>query len=181
MAVVVVWLIVTAVCQWEIPFCDKIRSHDRWGLIPRWTFFAPIPGTSDYHLLYRDSTAEQAPGPWVEIPFVCTREPWHVVWNPLRRRGKLLSDCVNQLARDLEWAKGRGLYDAYAAQLAVTFPYLVILNNVVRDSAETEEAHVTSRQFVVVEAKHSRAQAEVAVILASPFHRLRRVPEVAHS
>src|SRR5690348_12432463 len=48
------WFILSILNQFGFAWFDKITRHDHFSLLPLWTFFAPNPGQSDYHLIYRD-------------------------------------------------------------------------------------------------------------------------------
>ena len=74
-----------------------IKSIDLFSLIPTWNFFAPNPGTNDYHLLYRERLDTGEYGVWMEIPFPKQSGLLKLVWNPRKRRAKVLSDIVISL------------------------------------------------------------------------------------
>jgi hypothetical protein len=74
-----------------------IKSFDLFSLIPTWNFFAPNPGTNDYHLLYRERLDAGGYGVWREVPFPKQSGLLKLVWNPRKRRAKVLSDIVVSL------------------------------------------------------------------------------------
>lgn len=113
------WLLLSAVCQLPGSLTRRIRAYDLAGLIPLWPFFAPVPGTCDYYLLYRDELADGSMLNWREISLCDDRRLWHVIWNPRKREKKALFDLTSALMAEIR-------PDAIeAVQLSV--PYLVIL------------------------------------------------------
>ncbi len=74
-----------------------VKSLDLFSLIPTWNFFAPNPGTNDYHLLYRERLDAGGYGVWREVPFPKQSGLLKAVWNPRKRRAKVLSDVVISL------------------------------------------------------------------------------------
>ncbi|MBB4893930.1 hypothetical protein FHS39_002964 [Streptomyces olivoverticillatus] len=73
--------------------------YDLLGLVPRYHFFAPVPGTHDYHLLVRRVSPGGEHGPWREVTPVFERRWWNVLWNPDRRHHKQLFDLATTLAK----------------------------------------------------------------------------------
>ena len=92
------------------------------GLIPHWTFFAPVPGTADYFLLYRDQLLDGSLTDWRELPLCDSRKPWHCFWNPGKREKKALFDLTSALMRE-------ALMDPVEAT-QISVPYLVLLAHV---------------------------------------------------
>jgi hypothetical protein len=115
----VAWLLLSAACQIPCAFTTRIRKFDLAGLIPNWPFFAPVPGTCDYYLLYRDELADRSLTDWREVPLCDDRRFWHVIWNPGKREKKALFDLTAALMGEVSEDK------AELIQLSV--PYLAIL------------------------------------------------------
>lgn len=161
------WFTLSIPGQFESRLARRIRRKDIFGLIPTWTFFAPNPGTSDYHLIYRDFENEVL-GAWKEIPFVFGRTWYNWLWNPLKRRSKVLSDCVSSIGRsirdsDQDQAK-------IAAGLPLTVPYMLLLNSVIqKDDANIARSFDLLRQFAIVE-RRPRQGKDIEVMVCSPFH-----------
>src|SRR6516165_3344166 len=63
------------------------KYRDVCGIIPLWTFFAPNPGMTDYHLMWRDRYADHSCSPWHEV--VAPSASWlKAIWNPHKRSRK---------------------------------------------------------------------------------------------
>jgi hypothetical protein len=86
-----------------------VKSLDLFSLIPTWNFFAPNPGTNDYHLLYRERLDDGAYGVWREVPFPKQSGLLKLVWNPRKRRAKVLSDVVVSLGSAVAEARQTAL------------------------------------------------------------------------
>jgi hypothetical protein len=145
---------------------NVLRGRDTMNLIPVWTFFAPRPGQTDYHLLFRTRTADRACGEWIEIPLAEDRKPWSWLWNPEKRAKKVLSDIV---ASALESGMHRCTDDT---KYLLTMPYLLMLRVVC--SCATESGHGRDVQFVLAEtAAHlTRSEQGAGLLLVSRWHRL---------
>jgi hypothetical protein len=116
------WLALSVIGQIPCAFTRRIRRFDLCGLIPHWTFFAPVPGTADYFLLYRDQLLDGSLTDWRELPLCDSRKPWHIIWNPRKREKKALFDLTSALMREVLAAP------VEVAQFSV--PYLVLLSYV---------------------------------------------------
>ncbi|QEM43557.1 hypothetical protein [Mycolicibacterium grossiae] len=150
---------------------DAIHRHDPLNLIPKWTFFAPRPGRSDYHLLYREVTPKIGVSGWTEVPIVSRRQLSHGLWNPGRRRAKVVIDSVNSLAHQLERLQAsRPDTPEYelSEHLLISIPYLVLLNIVLNASEQAPEADAF-RQFVIAERLGGRDDDAITVALCSPL------------
>jgi hypothetical protein len=97
--VCILWLILTIVCQFDGKFSRLISSFDKFGLIPRWTFFAPNPCDFDIHLLVRFAKGTVI-SKWQETELtkkIYARNKWtRGIFNPYRRIEKLLFDFANE-------------------------------------------------------------------------------------
>jgi hypothetical protein len=167
MAVIVIglwacWFAVSALTQFVPPRWDEtLRAWDVFSLLPRWTFFAPNPGVSDFHLLYRDRLANGTFGPWTEIPLEDRNALGKAFWNPRKRKGKLLSDAVRGLIRIA------ALYPATGYK--TTMPYLVILNFI---ASLPRWPLTTGTQFLNMESFGFFAAKPPRVVFRSEMHRL---------
>jgi len=99
------------------------RWLSRWDvacLLPTWTFFAPNPGTGEYHLLCRDEGCEH--NDWVEVPTLQGRSTSHLVWNPMRRQAKVLCDFVQVLVA----LRALSSSDEEESALRLSIPFLLL-------------------------------------------------------
>ncbi len=117
------WLVLTAACQLPLRRLARLQVLDRFGLIPRWNFFAPSPGTSDYHLLVRDHFADGVAGQWQELDLRGPpRTHAAALWNPDKRTPKALFDVTGMLIRCA------GAREAPDKTVSLSVPYLMLLN-----------------------------------------------------
>jgi hypothetical protein len=96
--VCVIWIGLTIIAQFNNRLSKNIQQSDKLGLVPRWTFFAPIPGSTDVHLLIRYKINGEVSS-WHETKLtvdLSKRLKWkRWIFNPYRRVEKLLFDFVN--------------------------------------------------------------------------------------
>ena len=156
-----VWLLLTCLGQKEGPVNDAIRRWDVFSLLPRWTFFAPNPGTSDHHLLYRDRIDEDTYTHWREIPLCESRSFLGAFWNPGKRNKKALTDSTSNLlmiTRKMElWG------------LKTTLPYIALMNYV----SSIPRSHMSeATQFMVLDTYGHITAEEPRLVVRSEFHAL---------
>lgn len=91
--------------------------------IPRWSFFAPIPSSHDYWLVYRTFSGEGLLGPWQDINEMKGRGFTSFIWNPEKRFSKGFLDILMDLLELSNKSEKK-------AQICISLPYLHILNYV---------------------------------------------------
>ena len=139
-AVFSIWLVLTIGKQFRHPFFRRIGRLDTFNLLPIWTFFAPNPGKTDLHILFRDALGDGSLTGWQEILHGHKRRI-RLLWNPAKREDKILRDCVQVLRRSERELSAR-------PALFFTVPYLMILGHVLRASIPD---YAAARQFLLVE------------------------------
>jgi hypothetical protein len=137
------WLLIAAVAQLSVvfPWLKRLNKLAPFGLAPRYHFFAPTPGTTDYHLLARARTPAGELSAWVDTtPW---RRRWYnFLWNPDRRAQKALHDLATTLLEESKTCSAR------ATQVSV--PYLALLNRATAALASSEEPRERSHvQFLI--------------------------------
>lgn len=155
------WVVLTALSQTNGRVAQTIRSHDHFGLIPRWTFFAPNPGTSDYVLVYWDRYLDGSLSEPHEVELIAPRRLTHIFWNPDKRAQKVVIDSLQSL---LALARQLG-----AEGLPTTLPYIVVAGFIL--NLPTSPL-VEARQFAVFEREGYESQNQPRMIVSSMFHRL---------
>jgi hypothetical protein len=140
-----------------------LRDMDPCGLIPTWTFFAPNPGMTDYHLLYRDRLADGSFDNWRELELKGSENGFRLaLWNPAKRKHKALSDIVSSL---IGLSKDRA-----SDALIVTIPYVLVLNFI---TSRPHSLGTTGTQFMVLEhSGFSHEPERSRVLVMSGIHRL---------
>ena len=155
------WLAVSAACQMPGRVTDRIRSLDVAGLIPNWPFFAPVPGTCDYYLLYRDELPDGDVTGWREVSLCDDRRPWHAVWNPRKREKKALFDLTAALMRDIPRDR--------LEIVTLSVPYLALLSCV---SALPHAPGARATQFLVMMSDVPQRLVEPEPVFTSAVHPL---------
>lgn len=118
-----------------------MKNRDVFALIPIWSFFAPNPGRTDYHLLFRDQLVSGEWCPWREIS-QGPRTALRSVWNPGKRRAKGLTDHISSLMRSLNGVELEPI-------VMVLHPsYLTLLRWVTMQASDPRSR---SRQFLVAQ------------------------------
>jgi hypothetical protein len=122
---------------------SRISRADRFGFVPRWSFFAPTPGVHNFYLLYRIQFDDGTVGQWMSLfGLERFRSPWTVIWNPNRRAKKAIFDLVSVLIRE------RADDEEARARVQLSIPYLLIINYI---SSLAPRGGVTAVQFLVME------------------------------
>jgi hypothetical protein len=138
-----------------------VKSRDTFALIPSWSFFAPNPGRSDYHLLYRLRTATGGLGAWQPVELRGKAGLLSTVWNPHKRKNKALTDAVCDLAYLTR------LYSRESVSLTVSHLLLAHFIGRLPHSPDAE-----AYQFVVIETFGYHNPKAWDLIYESPLHRL---------
>lgn len=164
-AVLGAWAVLTTLNQHPRRGFDRLRVLDPAGLwIPDWRFFAPDPGTLDYHVLYRDRLPDGSMTLWTEIDVFERRRLGQVLVHPNRRREKALYDAVNDLTR-YRPPEGGGPEDI---QLSVG--YLTLLTFVTHAARHHEDADRT--QFLIAMSTGFDEREEPYPVFTSNLHPL---------
>lgn len=138
-----------------------VRSLNQWYVLPEWRFFAPMPGQSDYHLLYKDWFSGGQSTEWTEVTSVRQRPYWSVVWNPSKRAHKALLDTVTELARDSRTIE--------AKLLIVAASYLNILVHVSSLKRSVSPEFV---QFLLMQSHGADEHRSPQIMFTSERHKL---------
>jgi hypothetical protein len=137
-----------------------IRNYDIFGLVPEWRFFAPNPGRTDFHLLYRDKYRDGTLSNWTEVAAIGNRRVWNMLYNPMRRRNKALFDCMQEFSRHV---------NERDPVLELSIPYLTLLNYV---SCLFRNPLPEQVQFLLMYSAGEQADKDPEPLYVSGFHRL---------
>lgn len=157
-----VWFVLSFVAQLSERTLRALRRYDFLGVIPVYNFFAPTPGTLDYHLLVRDQSPDGALTPWRELPY-SPRTPYDFVWNPGRRYNKALFDVMKDLSTWIHELNGE------KDPLYLSPPYIAVLNHV---SALPRTDPVARTQFMLMSSKRQAKGTKIAPVFLSSLHPL---------
>ena len=156
-----VWLGFSVIYQFNPRWFEKVKRYDHFHLIPKWTFFAPSPGNTDYHLYYRDITHDGEISEWTVAISPHDRGLFSAVWNPQKRVRKAQSDMVHSLVRLPDEQKDN-IYLIYSS-----LPYLLLLNMVTNMPCGPS---VKSRQFMVMESSGFNPRFKTRLLIQSGVH-----------
>ncbi len=156
------WLLASAICQFNILRLEKFfRRMDYFSLLPRWSFFAPNPGVTDYHLLYRDKDQEDECGRWTEYAIASKRTLIGAVWNPKKRAKKALSDTVQTMIRSSNKLE--------PSQYKTSICYIALVNFIASLPRQSESK---STQFMIMESYGHYPTKGPKMLFRSEFHKL---------
>lgn len=171
MTLLAAWLAGSAAYQFRA-VSNLIGRYDRFGLLPRWTFFAPNPGIHDHHLMYREchsdadlSTPEGAASAlaalssWREVADLVPGHSYLFVWNPQRRVTKTMSDIINNLSA------ARHKNPDFVRYIQFTVEYFWLLHLVLRGASPAVQ-----RQFAVIRTHGFGSDRKAEVVFVSKFH-----------
>jgi hypothetical protein len=157
----IVWGIVSITNQWGASWLTRILQFDYFSLIPYWTFFAPNPGQTDYHLVFRDKFVDGTVTPWTEVDVGDRRTAVACIWNPGKRPGKVLADVASGLALMIAQDP-----DSLAV-VCITYHYMILLN-VLEDRPLRPPGAL--RQFAIVETGGYTRDKFPNVVVTSEYH-----------
>jgi hypothetical protein len=157
----VAWFVLSVINQFRFRWFDRVLALDYFSLIPYWTFFAPNPGRSDYHLVYRDQLSDGSTTSWCEADLSMPRGVLAFLWNPEKRSKKVLSDVAMSIAR-VVYTDPRA-----EGTIMISFQYLLILNYLTKCYRMSKGV---ARQFAIVETAGFFRQGPPSVVLRSDFH-----------
>ena len=157
----VIWFVLSILLQFRGRLSERLAAHDFLNLLPIWTFFAPAPGASDYHLLYRDFDSLGVASEWVQIPSTFQRSVIRTIWNPRKRINKGVLDMIQVLS------KMQNAFINERAVVCLSIPYLALTNFV---CGQPRSNGAVSREFVIVETHGYHARYPLKVVFRSDAH-----------
>ena len=156
------WLLISAIAQFDTRFVERLRAHDHFSLIPRWTFFAPRPGVTDYHLMYQLFNDDIGLG-WCEEELADARTLIGAVWNPQKRNKKALTDSVRAFTR-----MSASLDQETLWRLQHTIPYIAVLSYLSEITRSNDHTHI---RFMILEADGFYSEQKPRLLFLSARHR----------
>jgi hypothetical protein len=165
------WLLLSVANQFhDYAAIAAIRRYDPLHLLPVWTFFAPNPGRSDYHVVSRDRLATGERTEWRDALPIPRHTLQASIWNPNKRLVKVVTDAVSSTveayasAQDEEQSR-----EALQRALLIYGPYLLLVH-IVGNSTQHAKGSVAF-QFLIVERFAFGADGATRPLFKSPFHR----------
>lgn len=166
------WFVLSVINQFGWKWFEAVRSQDAFSLLPFWSFFAPNPGMSDYHLLYRDRLVSSGTGVWRELRLDKKLSLWRVLWSPDKRKAKALQDAAGSLLemrRESIENLGIAGEELRPLLIRVSIAYLVLLH-LVNNASHSPMAEST--QFMIAETHGHFTETKPEPVFVSDFHPL---------
>ncbi len=155
------WLVLSVfnnIPRWR----DVLSRHDMFCLLPAWSFFAPQPGTNDFHWLFRDMLEDGTLTPWTELTVVEERSLFTVFLNPNKRALKALLDIAGEL--------GSASLNRYGSKaVALSLGYLTLLDRLNNIPHATTSSQT---QFMLMTSSGVRPADQPSVYFLSHLHAL---------
>ncbi|PTT69019.1 MULTISPECIES: hypothetical protein [unclassified Chryseobacterium] len=159
-SLIVLFTIGSALFQFD-RFRKVLTKIDLVGILPNWSFFAPIPGTSDYRLIFCDYDQLDKKTDWIEIDmgFKHTRR-FDFIWNPNKYFQKAIIDLIQNLIREYTECKQKEL-------VQFSWSYLVLLQIVMNEKKPNISV---VRQFAIVSTTGFNNERNLELIFLSKKH-----------
>jgi len=160
------WVLLTIAFQLPSKYLKSLKwlpYLDLFSLIPRWTFFAPNPGQSDYNLLYREIWHNECQSNWREVNIGLGHNSHRYLFNPKKRISKAIFDLTSSIVKD-SYA-----YNKKPEFITISLPYIIILNYI---TYKENSPYANAIQFVIIESFGFHPKHEPKLILTSSTHRL---------
>lgn len=142
------WLLVSIPNQFTNRLGAWVTRINPFGFVPKWTFFAPIPGTFNYRLIYRDLYQDGSATQWLEVEWCAGRRWFHAFWHPRRLTTKLIIDSINGLGEVVLHLTREGTdVERDPQSLILSTPYVVLLNLVM--AMPRQDMSTVSRQMAI--------------------------------
>lgn len=170
LAILAIWFLVSVLHQFDNEVGRRVKKANILGVIPGWTFFAPIPGTSDYRFVFRDVLPTGCTE-WQEVQWCSRRRLLDAIWHPERHHTKLVVDCVSALVRTVAEMRKLGInQEGKTPAWIVSVPYLALLNIAV--STPRISSNAKARQFAIIEQKLGAPSESYQLIVCSSAHQM---------
>src|SRR5215467_11033948 len=160
------WLGLSILNQIRPAWIRSVKRFDIFSAIPIFTFFAPRPGISDWHILYRDKLVDDTVTDWRELlplPTLTWRKLIiRLFLNPVKRERKIASDmCAFMMRTGPPLKKSK--------RMLIHLPYLWIALAV---AAKPRPVLSIQRQWVFASATRNNVDVAAKPQYLSPFHNL---------
>lgn len=159
----IIWFLLSIIFQFNSPAKGILAKFDYLGLLPSWSFFAPIPGTSDYRLVFRDKKNNHNWSEWNEVSFYSEFSFIRTIWNPKKVELKALSDIIQILLKELN----NNLYKKNPRLIMLTTPYMALLTKVNNEPCPDDSIE---RQFAVLSSSGFGQDRKVVPLFVSSSH-----------
>lgn len=138
-----IWFLLTIAFQKNNKLSRLTTRFDRFTLIPKWSFFTPDPGASNYHFVYRSRDDKTSASPWLELN-LSPRGMLFPLWNPRKRYREGMIELFQLLALSS--------LNNSVERLQFTAPYVILLD-VARKRLEGSLSSQAFFQFALVETR----------------------------
>jgi hypothetical protein len=161
------WFLCTIIVNLNKEDCLDFLPEVLLRFLPLWTFFAPNPASTDFHLVYRNMDNNGEISDWNDARILLEpRKVLHAIWNPYKRAPKALVDHMQILLNLYFGLKSKYKEEQSLNSLMLTSSYLHLLNYI---NHLTKEPENKSRQFAILEKSR---EINFQILFISGFHNL---------
>lgn len=153
------WFFISVLNQLRVKWFKSIKYRDIFALIPSWSFFAPNPGRTDYHLMARFETDKNTLSPWQNLN-INKKSSLSGIWNPNKRMQKTLTDCTSEI----KFLK----IDYNSDSIELTNAYLTLLSIALK----YKQPNASKIQFSIIETYGYFNPSQPNPILISNWHKI---------
>src|ERR1022692_1695801 len=151
-----IWLLTTIACQFtSLRLSNFLRRYDYCGVIPVWTFFAPNPAVQDFTLMFRDRDSSGETTPWKQFAYLPPHPLVRWLWNPAKRRSKLIHDMATVWLRS-------AINDPLNPAIVLSIPYLSLLHQV---SVAPRDGFAVATQMAIASVHSQQADKPAEVFI----------------
>lgn len=143
----------------------KVWRLDKFGVIPNYSFFAPLPLTSDYRIIYRVTSQEKGHDSFKEVCIYQFKHWYQFIFNPFKYYNKGLIDLCVGLVKEYN-----NLEQDSKNFIQISSNYISILN-VVIDNLKLYE-NTNEVEFGIVVTKDKRETRESSIVFRSFKHKI---------
>lgn len=162
-SIISLFTLLSCFAQFKKPFGKVVNQIDKYGILPNWSFFAPIPGTSDYRIVFCDIDILGHKSNWQEVEMGFKKKRTvDFFWNPKKYFQKGIIDLIQALLLEYADCKEKRL-------IQFSWSYLVLLQIVIREKREQD---IRSRQFAIVSTKGFDSNKDLDLVFISFKHKL---------
>jgi hypothetical protein len=163
------WILITIITQFSENKITKYLPKFLISFIPKYTFFAPLPGTQDYSLFIRYKTKDDLLSNWKDLnPYQEKRNWYAFLWNPKRRVDKSFFDLTITFLSIYNSFHDKDSND-YRIKLLTSVPYLMVISYI---SNLPQIPIYNQVQFSLTARTSFNEEVNIEPIFISEFHEL---------
>ncbi|WKD87032.1 hypothetical protein KCTC32516_02412 [Polaribacter huanghezhanensis] len=143
----------------------KIWKLDKYGIIPNYSFFAPLPLTNDFRIIYRLTINDMSKNDFEELDIYQYKNWYQCLFNPFKYYNKGLIDLCVALLKEY-----KNLEQDSKKFIQVSSNYIGILN-IISDSIKSQNID-DEVEFSIVATQDRSEDRKASVVFRSFKHKI---------